>query len=358
MKVAFITRSTLFTVRGGDTFQVTETAKHLGEFGIEVDIFLTGQYIDYSMYDLLHFFNIIRPADILYHINKSNKPFVLSTILIDYSEADKFYRRGIYGFLSRHLYSNQIEYLKTIARFIKRKDKIRSVSYLWHGQKRSIKKILNNALMLFPNSKTEYDALVKYYNCSTAYTVIPNGINCKLFCFDASIKKDPSLVICAARIEGIKNQLNLIKAINNTSYKLLIIGAPAPNQLSYYKECKKIAASNITFIEQLEQHALLSYYNKASVHVLPSWFETCGLSSLEAAAMGCNIVITNKGYTSEYYESYAFYCDPSSTESIFKAVENAAKAGFPDRLREKILSQYTWQHAADGIASSYYNLIS
>ncbi|MES1226915.1 MAG: glycosyltransferase family 4 protein [Bacteroidota bacterium] len=358
MKVAFITRSTLFTVRGGDTFQVTETAKHLGEIGITADIFLTNQYIDYSMYDALHFFNIIRPADILYHIKKSNTPFVLSTILINYSESDRFYRTGIFGFLSRYLSADQIEYLKTIARFIKRKDKIRSVSYLWQGQKRSITEILNKASMLFPNSKMEYDALVKYYNCDTSYTVIPNGINSKLFCFDTAIKKDPLLVVCAARIEGVKNQLNLIKALNNTQYRLLIIGAPAPNQLFYYKECKKIAASNITFIEQLEQHALLNYYNKASVHVLPSWFETCGLSSLEAAAMGCNIVITNKGYTSEYYESYAFYCDPSSTESIFSAIDNAAKAGIPDKLRQKILSQYTWQHAAERIASSYYNLIS
>jgi glycosyltransferase involved in cell wall biosynthesis len=358
MKVAFITRSTLFTVRGGDTIQVTETAKHLSEFGIVADIHLTNESIDYSMYNLLHFFNIIRPADILYHIKKSNNPFVLSPILIDYSEADKFYRKGIAGFLSRNLSADHIEYLKTLVRFLKRKDAIKSVSYLWQGQKRSIKKIVHSAAMLLPNSKTEYDALVKKYNCNTSYTTIPNGINHKLFCFDAGIKKDPSLVLCVARIEGIKNQLNLIKALNNTSYKLLIIGAAAPNQLSYYEACRKIAASNITFIEHMEQHALLSYYNKACVHVLPSWFETCGLSSLEAAAMGCNIVITDKGYTSAYFGTHAFYCDPSSPGSIFKAIDDAAKADFPDTLRKKILSQYTWQHAAERTASAYYNLLS
>jgi len=32
---------------------------------VYVDILLTNQTIDYSQYDLLHFFNIIHPADIL-----------------------------------------------------------------------------------------------------------------------------------------------------------------------------------------------------------------------------------------------------------------------------------------------------
>ena len=38
------------------------------------DIKLTNEKIDYSKYDLLHFFNITRPADILYHLEKSSLP--------------------------------------------------------------------------------------------------------------------------------------------------------------------------------------------------------------------------------------------------------------------------------------------
>jgi glycosyltransferase involved in cell wall biosynthesis len=357
MKVAFITRSTLFTVRGGDTFQVTETAKHLRELGIPVDIFLTSDYIDYSKYSLLHFFNIIRPADILYHIEKSKKPFALSTILIDYSESEKFYRKGIAGFLMRHLSSWNMEYLKTIARFVKRKDRLMSLSYLWKGQKRSIQQILTKALVLFPNSTLEKDELVKQYDCPANFVTIPNGIDPKLFRHNSSAIKDESLVLCVARIEVIKNQLNLIKALNYTKYKLLIIGAPAPNQLSYYKICRDTAAPNVTFIEQVEQRELVKYYERAAVHVLPSWFETCGLSSLEAAAMGCNIVVTSKGYTKEYYESFAFYCDPSSPASIFETVERAAGADFPFYLQNKILTNYTWTQAAKRVAAAYNNLI-
>ncbi len=79
--------------------------------------------------------------------------------------------------------------------------------------------------------------------------------------------KDPDLVLCVARIEGIKNQLNLIKALNNTRYRLVIIGAPAPNQMPYYNECRKQAASNISFINHLPQEALTDWYQLAGIHI-------------------------------------------------------------------------------------------
>ena len=70
MKVLFISRATLFKDKGGDTVQLVNTADQLKELGVEVDIKLGDRRIDYEQYDLIHFFNIIRPADILYHIER------------------------------------------------------------------------------------------------------------------------------------------------------------------------------------------------------------------------------------------------------------------------------------------------
>src|SRR5579862_1915485 len=113
MKVAFITRSTLYSAPGGDTVQAVETARHLGELGVSAEIKMANESIDYTDYDLLHFFNLIRPADILYHSKKAQKPFVVSTILCNYSEYDKHHRKGI-GTLFSLLTSDRIEYLKTL----------------------------------------------------------------------------------------------------------------------------------------------------------------------------------------------------------------------------------------------------
>jgi glycosyltransferase involved in cell wall biosynthesis len=356
LRVAIIARSTLHTVPGGDTVQAVQTAKHLVDLGVQADINLTDKEIDYSRYDLLHFFNIIRPADILYHSEKSGKPYVVSTILVDYSEYDKQYRKGV-GRLFAYLPGNSIEYIKTMARWLLGKDALASKSYLWHGQRNSILQILKKAQLILPNSESEYRRVMQGYPAHVKHEVVPNGIDPELFQYDESAVRDKSLVICVARIEGIKNQLNLIKALNNTRFKLLLIGNHSPNQPAYYNACRNIAAANIEFIDHLPQAELVTYYQHAAVHVLPSWFETTGLSSLEAAAMGANIVITDKGDTREYFEDDAFYCDPGNPQSICAAIEQASEAAHTSALRERILQKYTWAQAAKCTLAAYQQIV-
>lgn len=358
IKVAMIVRSTLYKVRGGDTVQVVETAKHLREIGVEVDIKLTDEKIIYQQYDLLHFFNIIRPADIIYHIKKSEKPFVLSPILLDYTEFDKHHRKGLSGRLFHFLPTGKIEYIKTVSRWILGRDRLMSVSYLWKGQNKCMQQILNQTPVLLPNSMSEYNRLLQRFHFTGNCMPVVNGIDCKFYQNDPLVEKDPCLVICVGRIEGNKNQLNLIKALNNTLYKLWIIGAPAPNQLGYYQECRNTAAENIIFMGPVTQQRLKECYQQAKVHALPSWFETTGLSSLEAGAMGCQLVITDKGDPRDYFKNHAFYCDPSSPESILEAVTKAVEKSSSIELQQKILNNYTWHQAALQTRAAYQKLQS
>jgi glycosyltransferase involved in cell wall biosynthesis len=350
MKVAFITRSTLYKVPGGDTIQITETAKHLRELNIEVKISLSHEKINYKEFDLLHFFNLIRPADILYHVKRSKIPYVISPILVDYSEYDQYHRKGLSGWILKTFSSP--EYIKTISRWILLKDNLQSKEYLWKGQRRTIVDILEKAKMVLPNSASEYNRLESSYFTSKPYAIIPNGINENIFRQDYT-EKDEKLVVCAARIEGIKNQMNLIKALNNTSFTLVLIGESSANQKQYYEECKRIAGRNIVFTGRLRQEELVDYFKKAKVHVLPSWFETCGLSSLEAAATGCNIVVTDKGFSRDYFSNHAFYCNPNDVESIYNAVFLAATSNVSNKLQEKIATNFTWSQAARKTLEAY-----
>jgi len=357
IKVLFIVRSTLFTVKGGDTIQVIETAAHLRQLFVEVTIKETQEIIDYSSYDLLHFFNITRPADILVHAERSGKPFVVSPILVDYAQYDKQHRPGFAGKLFRWLSPPAIEYVKTIYRAARRKDMLVSTSYLWKGQRRSIKKILAQSSCVLVSATAEYRQLENEYSISPYFMLAPNGINTNLFKPVAGLAKEECLVLCVARVEGIKNQYNLIRALNNTRYRLILIGDAAPNQQGYYAACKKIAADNISFIGHLPQQQLLQYYAKAKVHVLPSWFEVCGLSSLEAAAMGCNVVITDNGYARSYFNEEACYCNPEDPSSILAAVEKAACSSANAALQQRMQEQYNWEQTAAKILSVYQKCI-
>lgn len=357
MKVALITRSTLHSVPGGDSIQVSQTANHLRKLDVDADILLTHEKIDYKNYDLFHFFNITRPADILTHISKIKKPFFISPLLVDYSEYDKLFRKGFSGFILKNFSPFANEYIKTMARWITGKDKLQSKQYAWKGQKKSMREVLQKAAAILPNSMAEELALKKIFSFEKPVFIIPNGIDTALFKTDHTTAKDKSLVLCAARIEGLKNQLNLIRALNNTEYRLILAGAAAPNQKRYYEQCRKEAAGNIIFKDHMPQEMLIGLYKKAKVHVLPSWFETCGLSSLEAAAMGCNIVITDKGYTKDYFADDAFYCDPADPSSIFNAVQKAAQSEIKLNLVEKIQQQYTWEQAAIKTLEAYKKVI-
>jgi glycosyltransferase involved in cell wall biosynthesis len=282
---------------------------------------------------------------------------VVSPNLVNYHEYDQLYRKGMAGVLFRFLPKHSIEYIKTIARWVQGTDVLMTRSYLWKGHKQSIRKILERAARILPNSKLEYDQLAEFSTPLPGYTLVPNGIDPALFTSNTTMPKDPNLVLCVARIEGLKNQLNLIKALNNTRYRLVVIGNPAPNQLTYYEECRKQAAANVSFINQLPQEDLTCWYQQAGIHILPSWFETCGLSTLEAAAMGCRVVITDKGYTREYFGNEAIYCDPASPQSILAAVNKVATTPATDTLKQKIFDQYTWQQAASKTAAAYKQVL-
>jgi len=217
MYVAFISRATLFDSPGGDTKQIERTAHHLRMLGVTVDIYCTNDEIPYSRYDLLHFFNIIRPADIICHIKAARKPYVVSTIYVEYDGVKTEGSGGIQGLLKKIFSGTQLEYIKVIARAVKNGEKIMSRDYLWMGHKKAMQYVAKHAACLLPNSQSEYERFAKACQVTVPYHVVPNGID-----EEATQKQYPfsekyrDAVLCMGRIEARKNQLNLIRALNNT----------------------------------------------------------------------------------------------------------------------------------------------
>jgi glycosyltransferase involved in cell wall biosynthesis len=354
MKVLFIARATLYTSPGGDTKQLDLTAEALRSLGVQVDVALADTSPDYAGYDLLHFFNIIRPADIIYHARKSGKPFAVSTIFLDYGAFEKKTRGGVMGLLNRFLSEDGIEYVKAVARWAVNGERVRSAEYLRWGHRRSVSWVARNARVLLPNSENEYRRFVQKYGIQRPYRVVPNGIAADVATRPLTkLPEYEGAVLCVARVEGRKNQLNLIRALNDSPFKLFIHGKPSPNNTAYYEACKREAASNVRFTDWLTEEELYAMYASAKVHVLPSYFETTGLSSLEAAVMGCNIVVTDRGDVRDYFGGHAWFCDPDDPSSIRKAVEEAHAAPYDKSFRDYILTHYTWRRAGEETLTAY-----
>jgi len=122
-----------------------------------------------------------------------------------------------------------------------------------------------------------------------------------------------------------KNVVRLIEACRRIRMPLLLVGsAGSPN------ECRPIRAAiggdslvqEVGFVGDSELKAIL---RRARVFALPSICEGVGLAALEAAALGCEIVITRNGGARDYLGARAFYVDPLSTESIANGLSRACE---------------------------------
>jgi glycosyltransferase involved in cell wall biosynthesis len=360
-------RINLFNLPGGDTIQILKTRDCLRKSGIEVNI-STELEPNIDGYDLIHLFNLIRPQEVYLqarNAKKHNKKVVLSPIYIDYSKYDKKGRDGFARLIFKNLSAGQIEYLKILARAIKNKELHKgTITLLLNGYSKLQKKILFMTDILLPNSYSEIKRIERNFDFkSINYSVIPNAVDVSKFDFektniDKEIIKFTDCVLCVARIEGIKSQLNLVKAVKGLPLKLILIGKPSPNHLKYYQKVKKEADSNVIFLDYIDHDKLPQYYKVAKVHVLPSWFETTGLSSLEAGVMGCNLVISDKGDTREYFKDFAYYCEPESVESIREAVIQAYKNPINPKLREHIMKNFNWGKTAEKTLEAYHKVLN
>jgi glycosyltransferase involved in cell wall biosynthesis len=352
MKVALISRSSMYSLPGGDTMQVMKTAKELIKIGVKVEVFRACESIPYHKFDLLHFFNIIRPADHLYHIRKSGKPYVLSTIFVDYREFDRNRKNKIHKNLLTLIGHSNAEYLKNLYRFAKKQDRLVSLEYVL-GHRRAIQRILKNASIILPNSHSEYRRLLDYYKYSGNYQVVPNGVDTGLF---GALPKNvvrQEKVLCVAQIYGLKNQLSLINVCKKLKLPLELIGSPTPNHMEYFELCKSANGGLVKFTDFIPQTELVLKYAGAKVHAMPSWFETTGLSSLEAGAMGCNILVGSGGDTKDYFKEDSWFCLANDEKSIENALVQAMNTPNTNKLRETILAEYTWAKAAEVTKKAY-----
>lgn len=366
MRILFQSRKTLFSVPGGDTIQILKTAEALREKGYHVDI-STELEPDIRTYDIVHLFNLMRPQEVyLQALNakKYGKKIALSTIYGPYVEYDKKARQGLSGLVTKMLPHSGAEYLKIAARALRNFEFHKGTLLVLSKGYYSLKKSIVDMVDIFlPNSESEMRRVIADHDLKDPkYVVVPNAVDAKVFDFDnvvisPEVNKYNDCILCVARIEGRKGQLNLVRAIKDLHWPLVLIGKSAPNHIRYFERIKKEAGPNLHIIGEVDHNLLPQYYKAAKVHALVSWMETPGLSSLEAAAMGCNIVITEKGDTRDYFGDYAFYCEPDSVESIRDAIIKAYESPVTPALRKHILQNFTWEKAAEKTLEGYMKVL-
>jgi glycosyltransferase involved in cell wall biosynthesis len=366
MKVLFQSRKTLYSAPGGDTTQILKTKEYLEKLGVKVDVSLE-LTPDVSNYDIVHVFNLMRPQELFLQVRnakKYGKKVALSTIYGPYEEYEKKARGGVLQVMNNLLSITQIEYLKVIARAVLNMEFNKGTAiYLLNGHKRLQRKIIKMVDVFLPNSDSEMLRVAKDFNLKEYnYVAVANAVDVNKFDYEKveispELEKYRDCVLCVSRVEGRKNQLNIIRACKDLPYKFVFIGKAGANFKKYDEECKAEANDRTSFLGQIEHEKLPQFYKLAKVHILASWMETPGLSSLEAGIMHTNVVVTKKGDTEDYFKDFAFYCEPDDLVSIREAVEKAFNAPFDLKFLNRIKDNYKWEDTAEQTFSGYKSII-
>ena len=114
-------------------------------------------------------------------------------------------------------------------------------------------------------------------------------------------------------------------------------------------------APRARFVGAVSDEDLQGIYSRAFVHILPSWIETVGLASIEAAANGAQIVVSDRGPEVEYFGGDAEYADPSDPQSLKDAVTRAMHR--PPRTKGDALDRrvraLSWEQSARATLEGY-----
>lgn len=344
-------RSTARSHRGGDTVLMERLASGLERKGVEVTIDLEMKE-DPAQYDLVHLFNFALPQLLEIQGRRAHgvgTPFVVSTL---YEDIPCFHNQSL-------------EWGRCLVEYVRR-----GQDRAWFDTERQLLQyipaprfendwVAKNAAALYTNGKGESETVRRDYGPAVKVVETTIGYDAGQACNAEDFVQQfgvRDFIFCVGRIETRKNQLMLLKALEDVDLPIVLAGGGFTYQPDYDQAVRNFKRKGQTLVlDKLTPEMLGSAYMACRMHVLPSWYELPGLVSLEAAHYGKNVVVTDAGTSADYFGDWAFYCDPASPRSILNAVlaayHSPAKSGLSGWV-----SQYTWESAVEKTYSSYCSI--
>jgi glycosyltransferase involved in cell wall biosynthesis len=342
MRVLFATHQAIGLHQGGVRTQMLQTKAALEEQGVTVTLYEMWKDFDPSHYDLVHIFSANMAT---YHFARAlrlrNMPFVVSPVF--------FTRRS-----------------DSVVRSVIRIDTF--LNHLVRGfwtDYGLISEMCQWANAVLPNTQAEAHLMQYAMNIPLKNLFITtNGVE------ERFAKASPDLF---SRQYGVKdfilyvgqigphrkNVQQLLKALEQVNHAAVIIGSfdDSPSGRMCLERAKR--NPRLLVIDELSHDSMLlaSAYSACDVFVLPSQYETPGISALEAALAGAKIVITPFGGTRDYFGNKAIYIDPTSVEDIVKGIQTALGKWKDTVLREHVRKEFIWNKVAEKTNQVYKHVL-
>jgi len=376
MNVLLVNHGNASAWGGGDGVQIRETAKRLQQRGHRVAM-VNSDRPDPQGFDLVHIFNCRVHHSFVQQMSACQQygtPVVVSPIWVSIPKA-LWGSRGTMAVLQK-LVDQGESGEQALALLRQRQLTVQlpegtveaggggSCDLGWLAQ---VGSLLREADGLLPNSWLELKAVQSDLGWwGDCFEVAHYGVDPRLFLdadpepFRAHTGIQGPFVVQGGRIEPAKNQGMLCWALRESQLPVVLIGG-SQNWPAYAQLCRQIYGERLTIIDHMPQTLLASAFAAAAVHVLPSWMETCGLVTLEAALTGTPVVGSTFGHELEYLQGDTWWADPADPGSIRTAVESAWQAGRchtrPLHLKRRILETFNWERTVDATERLYRRVL-
>jgi glycosyltransferase involved in cell wall biosynthesis len=353
VKALLIVRPDAPSKPGGDLVHAQRTATAVRALGVQADIIATDTP-DPRGYDVAHLFGVFEPALARKQIDAlraHRTPLALSPIWLDLRA---FFATSplVEGALRARSVAGVEHRLARLHRIEARLPWEGSIARNADRRLAAQRELMAAADVLLPASEVEaYLYGERLRLSSVPFVVAPLGVD-----DDAFAVERPRLragVLCAGRIEPKKNQAALLYALRDIDVDVTLVGAAYDAR--YLALCRRWATRRTRFVDRVEHAEVVRLMSAAAVHAHPSWLESPGLSSLEAAATGARLVTGDRGCEREYFGSDVAYADPADPATIRSAVLRALDRGARERgdALERRLGAYTWQRTGQATLAAY-----
>ena len=367
MKIAMILRPDADRVFGGDTVVMQKLSAALRASGIEVTVGPLAEMPPAQEFDLLHMFAVM-PVEHSSRMAAWAKAGGAASVIspLYYDDFRSWFERAVVATPRWRSLARWLGKPRAWAIYRGWQTARLPLSSTWRGGRET----LLAATVIATTSRWENSWIAGHFRLPPAVQqemrISPLGIDADIYGqhftegqlaeFRARYGLEPGYVSQVARIEEKKNQLAVIEALYDDPVPLVFVGQDSPYYAVVYPaRCRELGArrGRVKFLGWLPEAELPLLYAAGAAHIMASWVELPGLSSLEAGASGSRVITTEIAPLRELLGAAVWYCDPYDRASIRAATLGALAAPVPAGLRERLQAEFSWPVVAAANVALY-----
>ncbi len=326
MKAILLGRPTIETVPGGDALQMHETAAALRDAGVQTHVARTASEAESLLEagDALNLWNVQRAPDWgdLPEIAAKRGARVLITPL--FHPVERYHREGRTGGAA------------LVARLLQDADRFAALRWGGGDLKERARQVLEAADAVLLTAPAEADLLREWCGASLSRTAIVPPAVPEIAPAPVALPFDRDFVLSVGRIEPLKNPLLTLTAATRAKLPIAFAGALPPrgkhllHSRRFKRELTAAGRRRARWLGPLPPGQIRGLVQHARVHVLASWTEVLGRSTVEAAMHGAAVVLTDVGHAPDLLgrdDPRVFLVEPGDEDGLVRAVRRAWSAG-------------------------------